>query len=59
MNFVSSSNGTLVTTSSSSKLCLERFILQNQSANTGFLLYVSKLCYSCVFHKTSSEMQEN
>ena len=37
----------------SSKLCLERFILQNQSANTGFLLYVSQLCYSCVFHKTS------
>ena len=59
VSFVSSSNGTLVTTSSSSKLCLERFILQNQSANTGFLLYVSKLCYSCVFHKTSSEMQEN
>ena len=53
VNFVSNSNGTLVSTSSSSKLCLERFILQNQSVNTGFLLYFSKLCYSCVFHKTS------
>ena len=28
VNFVSSSNGTLVSTSSSSKLCLERFILR-------------------------------
>lgn len=53
VNFVTSSKGTLVCTSSSSKVGLERFILQTQSKNTGFWLYCSGLCYSCVFHKTS------
>lgn len=53
VNFASSRKGTLVCTSSSSKVGLERFILQTQSKNTGFLLYFPELCYSCVFHKTS------
>lgn len=55
LDLVNSSNENLVSTESSGKFCLETFILQSRCVNTGFLLYFSKLWYSCVFHKTTLE----
>ena len=53
IKFVSRSRGTLVCGSPPSILVLEDLILQNVGKNTGFLLHFSKLCFGCVFHKTS------
>ena len=52
VKFVSSERGTLVCSWASSKLALERFILQQASLNTGFLLHFPNLCLGCVCHNS-------
>ena len=53
VNFVLKSKGTLSSNFPSSKLVLERLILQSAIMNTGFLLHFPMMCFSCVYHKTS------
>ena len=53
VNFHLRSEGTLLCNSPSSKLVLERLILQNATRCTGFLLHFPIVSLGCVFHKTS------
>ena len=48
---VSTTTGTLVSSSLYSKFTLESSVLHNISISTGFLLHFSNLCLGCVFHK--------
>ena len=48
VNFVLKSKGTLSCNLPSSKLVLERLILQSAIMNTGFLLHLPMMCFSCL-----------
>ena len=50
VTFISSERETLVCSWPSSKLALERFILEQASLNTGFFLHFPNLCLGCVCH---------
>ena len=47
--FGTEQQGTFSPTSISNKLVLERLILDNATENTGFLLWTSSCCWSCIF----------
>ena len=47
--FGTEQQGILSPTSISNKLVLERLILDNATENTGFLLWTSSCCLSCIF----------
>ena len=47
--FGTEQQGTFSPTSISNKLVLERLILDNATENTGFLLWTSSCCLSCIF----------
>lgn len=52
VKFIFSERGTLVCSWPSSKSALKRFILQQTSLNTGFLVYYPNLCLGCVCHNS-------
>ena len=51
VNCVSTTTGTLVSSSWYSKFTLESLVLHNISISTGYLLHFSNLHLGCVFHK--------